>query len=191
MGKLFDLTSAIAAKLEANVPSLADIDVLAYRGRDVSNHLQVALQKTAGLAVLVGLSSGEDVQEDQRLKMGPRQNTQISVTIFATPALLSSGSPDAPLTTRAREVDDVLESIMQYLHNLDVFDVGSLEGGLGTLRVSRWAQIESAPPVHAVEIQCEILVQIPEFPAVTTQRLSAERSGKLLSDESGDPLNAD
>lgn len=161
MGKLADLKTEVAAKLSANVTELADVDVIAHRGRDVAQQVQLAISKMSGLAVVVALTSGEDNQSESRIVgMDLRLTSTLSITIWSVPIHAKNASVSAPLTSGAREPDDVLEAVAKYLHNLDVHDVGNLDGGPGVLRVRRWGLINAEPPYLVHEIQAEIITQL-------------------------------
>lgn len=160
MGKLYDLAEAIKDKLDANVTELADVDVIVNRGRDIQQNVLMSLQKVGGLAVVVMVTGGEDDTPDRLCDMALRLETSVSVTIWVNPTILKSSDTVAPLTSGARNPDDVLEAVVKYLHNLNVFDVADLEGGPGVLRVVRWSLLNTDSTFHVYEIQAETITQL-------------------------------
>lgn len=160
MGKLYDLAEAIKDKLDANVTELADVDVIVNRGRDIQQNVLLSLQKVGGLAVVVMVTGGEDDTPDRLCDMALRLETSVSVTIWVNPTFLRSASTGSPLTSGARNPDDVLEAVLKYLHNLNVFDVADIEGGPGVLRVVRWQLLNTDSTFHVYEIQAETVTQL-------------------------------
>lgn len=145
MGKLADLTVNIATKLANSVGALEADEVIPYRGRDISTHINTAIAKTKGVAVVVAVTSGVNVNEEARRDDIPlRADNDVSVTIFANP---NKGGSE-PL--------DILEDCANALDGMDVFDIGNLETGKKTLHLARWDQINAEQPLHAFEIKCQL-----------------------------------
>ena len=185
MGKLHDLKAAVASKLKANVPELADVDVIAHDERDISTLISTALGKVSGLCVVVMLTGGVDETEGQPVQtMDLRLESSLSVTIWSRQLLATKAGTPQPA---AQQPLDVLEAVMRYLHNLNIFDlVPDPEGGPGSLRVLRWEVITRDEGYFVMEVTAEVDTQLP----TTAPRRLQSSSGNLLSDIDGDPLNA-
>ena len=145
MGKIADLTTNIATKLANDIGDLDADEVIPYRGRDLSTHINSAIAKTKGVAVVVAITSGVNVNEEARRDDIPlRSDNDVSITVFANP---NKGSIE-PL--------DLLEDCSNALDGMDVFDIGNLETGKQTLHLVRWDQISAEQPLHAFEIKCQL-----------------------------------
>ena len=102
MSEALGIADAIKAKLET-VPTLAGVDVIVDRQKDLAAMVSTAVGKAKGAVILILWTGGTNDDPDAS---GPRLTTDFEVSVYCTPVIRKDEAP----------ADDIAEAVAKALH---------------------------------------------------------------------------